>query len=54
MKQVVAMGRWSKSDQQWKTVVALHRIGSSAKATAARRGERRESQPPADDRESGR
>lgn len=50
MKQVVAMGRWSKTEQQWKTVVALHRIGSNAKASSATRGERRDAGRPNDER----
>lgn len=39
MKQVVAMGRWSKEEQQWKTVVALRRIGAGAKPASSKRGE---------------
>lgn len=38
--QVIAMGRWSKSDKQWKTVVAMRRAANAAKADNAKRSER--------------
>jgi len=50
MKQVLAAGRWSKSDQQWKTVVALHRPGSNTKASSLRRGEPRDASHRNEDR----
>jgi len=37
------MGRWSKSEKQWKTVVAMRRAAEAAdKVAAARRAERRD------------
>ena len=39
--QVIATGRWSKSDQAWKTVVALRRPAAGAsKGEKASRNER--------------
>lgn len=38
--QVIAMGRWSKSDKQWKTVVALRRANASVKGAKSTRVER--------------
>jgi hypothetical protein len=38
--QVIAMGRWSKSEKEWKTVVAMRRAASAAKGANAPRSER--------------
>ena len=37
--QVIAMGRWSKAEKQWKTVVTMRRP-AAGKGTPATRGER--------------
>lgn len=38
--QVIAMGRWSKSEKEWKTVVAMRRPASAAQSAKSPRSER--------------
>lgn len=38
--QVIAMGRWSKAEKQWKTVVTMRRPAAAGKGTPAPRSER--------------
>lgn len=40
--QVIGMGRWSKTDKQWKMVVALRRPAAGDKSRPAAHQDRRE------------
>ena len=45
MKQVIAVGKWSKEDKAWKMVIALHRSPNRSAGGRVNRAEPRRSTP---------
>ncbi|HYD46857.1 MAG TPA: hypothetical protein VEB21_00845 [Terriglobales bacterium] len=46
MQQVLALGKWSKSDQKWKMVVAMRRPGTPTKVESRPAADRLNSRRP--------